>query len=321
MQTVLAIDDAPEIHRLLALRLRREDVVLHHALDAEDGLRKVRDLAPDLVLLDLDLPGVTGFDLCKRLKAEPETAAIPVIFLTAATSVFVKVVGFDLGAIDYVTKPFEAAELRARIRAALRTKRYQDLLARRAHVDGLTGLWNRAYFDQRLREEIAASRRHGRDVSLVMIDLDHFKQLNDAHGHPFGDRVLQRVGELLATKARETDAACRYGGEEFAMILSDTPLEGAMVLAERLRVLIAGIALHSGEEVVRLSASLGVAATEHLEALDPRTLVDAADAALYAAKDGGRNRVCGPDGDATAFLDPPLAPRSPAPLHLVGGAA
>src|SRR5579863_2083834 len=187
-QSVLAIDDSPDIHKLLDVRLRPEGLILHHALTADEGLAMARDLKPDLILLDVNLPLVTGFEVCKKLKDDPPTANIPIIFLTGASEVYSKVQGFDLGGVDYVVKPFEPAELRARVRAALRTKRFHDLLSARAHVDGLTGIWNRSYFEQRMAEEISRTQRHGGAVSLVMLDLDHFKRLNDDFGHPFGDQ-------------------------------------------------------------------------------------------------------------------------------------
>src|ERR1700690_502447 len=235
-QTVLAIDDSPDIHRILDVRLKPENLVIHHALDAQDGLDQASRLHPDLILLDVDMPLITGFEVCRRLKDDPTLANVPVIFLTGAAEVYTKVQGFDLGAVDYVTKPFDPAELRARVRAALRTKRYHDLLAARSNVDALTGIWNRSYFNQRLGEEIAAAHRYGRVLSLVMVDVDRFKALNDAYGHPFGDQVLQHVGELLHTLLRSADAPCRYGGEEFGLILTETDEDGARNTAERIRV-------------------------------------------------------------------------------------
>ncbi len=292
-QTVLAIDDSPDIHRLLDVRLRPEGLVLHHALDAQDGMDQALRIVPDLILLDVDMPVVTGFEVCRKLKEHGHLAQVPVIFLTGATEVYTKVQGFDLGAVDYVTKPFDPAELRARVRAALRTKRYHDLLSARSNVDGLTAIWNRSYFNQRLGEEIAAAKRYARVLSLVMLDLDNFKSLNDSYGHPFGDQVLQRVGELLHTMLRTTDAPCRYGGEEFGLILSDTDLQGAMITAERIRVALAELTFRPKDRPMRITASLGLATSTTLGAkLDAAHFVMAADDALYEAKKTGRNRVC-----------------------------
>ena len=158
-QTVLAIDDSPEIHQLLKVRLKNLDVELSHADCGFDGFDLALAGNPDLILLDVMMPDASGFDICRKLKATTETRNIPVIFLTGASDVDQKVLGFDVGAVDYIQKPFDSAELSARVRAALRTKRFQDMLAQRAMIDGLTGLWNRAHFDQRMHEEGAAAAR------------------------------------------------------------------------------------------------------------------------------------------------------------------
>lgn len=292
-QTILAIDDSEDIHKLLDVRLSPEGVVLLHALDASEGLRMARDLKPDLVLLDVNMPDVTGFEVCSALKLDPVTASIPVIFLTAASDAFNKVQGFDLGAIDYVTKPFEAVELRARVRAALRTKRYQDLLSIRSDIDALTGLWNRGYFDRRLHEELAAHQRYQRKVSLVLMDLDDFKTLNDSEGHPFGDQALEAVGSLLRAVSRTTDAACRFGGDEFAIILTETRQSMAAHMAERLRSQVLAMTLRGRDRNVVITASIGVSGAESIDGVaTPEALVRAADDALYEAKRSGRNRVC-----------------------------
>ena len=170
-QTVLAIDDSPEIHQLLKVRLKNLDVELAHANCGFDGFEQAIASNPDLILLDVMMPDASGFDICRKLKATTETRNIPVIFLTGASDVDQKVLGFDVGAVDYIQKPFDSAELNARVRAALRTKRFQDMLAQRAMIDGLTGLWNRAHFDQRMHEEVAAAARYDRPMSLIMMDV------------------------------------------------------------------------------------------------------------------------------------------------------
>lgn len=284
---VLAIDDSTEIHDLLAVRLAPEGVTLHTAVDGDEGLALAESLEPDLVLLDVVMPGSSGFELCQQLKSNPATASIPVIFLSGASDAFNMVRGLDLGAVDYITKPFDPAELRARVRAALRTKRYQDMLSQRAQLDALTGLWNRSCFDNRLKEELAACARYGRLVSLVMLDLDEFKRLNDAHGHPFGDRVLQATGETLQALVRASDLACRYGGDEFAVIFTETGLEKAMQGAERLRASLEALRWEGDKTDVRIRASFGVTSTEQFTAesmLYSSEFVSAADTALYRAK-------------------------------------
>jgi diguanylate cyclase (GGDEF)-like protein len=294
--TVLAVDDASEILDLLAFHLRAEHVTLLTAKTFDEGLAIAKKELPDLILLDVELPEHSGFDLCRRLKEDELTRDIPVIFLTGSSDIATKVHGFDLGAVDYVTKPFAVAELRARVRAALRMKRAQDMLKVKVQLDVLTGLRNRAFFDERLNAEVAAAFRHHRPLSLVMVDLDHFKSLNDRFGHPFGDSVLQRVGDSLVRALRPMDAACRYGGEELALILPDTDLSAAVSVAERVRDLIREIPFEARGKRVAVTASLGVAELHGLlgkvsGVLTPSRLLVAADRALYEAKSAGRDCV------------------------------
>jgi two-component system cell cycle response regulator len=293
-QTILVIDDSEDVHDLLEVRLKPEMVKLDHAGDGERGIDRAKEGRPDLILLDIEMPNLTGFEVCQRLKDDPATSTIPVIFLTGAGDVHDKVQGFDLGAVDYITKPFQPAELRARVRAALRMKRYHDLLSTRAHVDGLTGLWNRGYFTQRIGVEIAAFGRYGRTVSLVLFDIDHFKKINDSYGHPFGDLVLQRVGDVTSTLLRVTDAPCRYGGEEFVLLLTETPLDGALRVAERIQEDIRGLQLTQRGKPVKVTASFGVSSTalfSNPREATPAALIELTDQALYAAKHNGRDRI------------------------------
>lgn len=294
-QKVLAIDDSPEIHQLLKVRLKNLDIELTHAMSGDDGFMQACSAQPDLILLDVVMPDSSGFDICQRLKSESDTQNIPVIFITAASDVAQKVRGFDVGAVDYIQKPFNPAELNARVRAALRTKRFQDMLAQRAMIDGLTGLWNRAHFDQRLHEEAEATRRYDRPLALIMLDADRFKMLNDTHGHPFGDQVLQALGEVLHSNARTSDWPCRYGGEEFAIILRETGQAGAMILAERIRESIEALQMRNAGQVVPVTASFGVTCNTFCRNpcdVSAEWLIKSADEAMYEAKQTGRNRVC-----------------------------
>jgi two-component system, cell cycle response regulator len=292
--TVLAVDDSPDIHELLEIWLTVEGLTLRSAMSAAEGLRLAHASQPDLVLLDIDLPETNGFEVCQRLKADSATSAIPVIFLTGAAHTVDKVKGLDLGAVDYVTKPFDPHELRARVRAALRTKRFHDMLARRAQIDGLTGLRNRSYFDECLRRELETGRKHRTPVSLVLLDIDHFKQLNDTAGHPFGDRVLQLVGELLARETAPGGVACRYGGEEFAIVIPGAPIAMGHHCAESLRLAIAELRPAGEAGPVHLTVSGGIACTHEWPESAPPTpaeLLQTADRALYVAKSTGRNRI------------------------------
>lgn len=287
---VLAIDDSDLVHRLLRARLRHERIDLHSVHNAESGIKAARELQPDVILLDIDLEDLDGFEVLARLKADPRTRDLAVIFVSASAETMDRVRGLDLGAVDFIGKPFDVTELRARVRSALRTQRLLKMLSQRAQLDGLTGLWNRAHFDERLATEISGALRHGTPVSLILVDLDRFKNLNDTHGHPFGDEVLERAAATLSG-GRAQDVACRYGGEEFAVILPGTEIEEAMEVAERHRSGVEIISWTSRPEV-SITGSFGVADLSCLPG--PPTadsLVEVADAALYRAKTEGRNRV------------------------------
>ena len=289
---VLVIDDSESTHKLVIARLRPEGLEVIGELDGERGIERSVADQPDLILLDIGLPNVDGFEVCRRLKEHPATRNIPIIFLTGTTDTESKVRGLDLGAVDYVTKPFDQVELRARVRAALRTKRLQDILEQQSFLDGLTGLWNRSYLDRRLESELNVARRYGRPLSLVLVDVDHFKRVNDSFGHLFGDIVLQGIAEGLRAYARRSDIVARYGGEEFAILLTDTNLRSAMYVSERLRSSAESRHFEARSEVVSVTASFGVACSEELGAdLTPEELIRAADVGLYASKDAGRNCV------------------------------
>ena len=296
---VLVIDDSEPIHKLVAARLRPEGLEVTCELDGERGIERAISEEPDLILLDVGLPDVDGFEVCRQLKEHPTTRDIPVIFLTGTTSTDSKVKGLDLGAVDYVTKPFDQVELRARVRAALRTKRLQDILEQQSFLDGLTGLWNRTYLDRRTESELTVARRYGRALTLVMADIDHFKRLNDTYGHLFGDVVLQGIGDALRAYARRSDIVARYGGEEFALLLTNTSLKAGLFVAERLRSSIESRHFEAHDDVVNITASFGLVCTEDFEAeRTPENLMRAADEALYASKDAGRNciHIHGQDG-------------------------
>ncbi len=289
---VLVIDDSEPIHRLVEARLRPEGLEVIGELCGERGIERAISEDVDLILLDVGLPDLDGFEVCRQLKEHPTTRDVPIIFLTGTTSTDSKVRGLDLGAVDYVTKPFDQVELRARVRAALRTKRLQDLLEQQSFVDGLTGLWNRTYLDRRIESELTVARRYGRALTLVMIDIDHFKRLNDTYGHLFGDVVLQGIGDALRAFARRSDIVARYGGEEFAILLTNTTMKAAAFVSERLRSSIETRAFEEHDEVVNITASFGLACTEDFDAeRTPENLIRAADNALYASKDAGRNCI------------------------------
>ena len=287
---LLAIDDSELIHRLLQVRLQGERLELHGALSAQEGLQKARELMPEVILLDIELDTMDGFEVLAHLKSDPKTQDIAVIFISAVSDTMDRVRGLDLGAVDFIAKPFEVAELKARVRSALRMQHLVKMLEHRAQIDSLSGLWNRRYFDQRLQQEWSEARRHGRSLSLIMCDVDRFKRLNDQFGHPFGDQVIERVAQILSG-GRGSDITCRYGGEEFGVILPSTAAERALEVAERHRVAIESHTW-SGHDDVIVTSSFGVADLKSLPTdAGMEQLVQAADMALYRAKQSGRNRV------------------------------
>lgn len=287
---LLVIDDSDLVHRLLRARLKHERIDLLTASSGEEGMRVAREVKPEVILLDIDLCDLDGFEVLARLKADPETQDIAVIFVSASNETMDRVRGLDLGAVDFIGKPFDVGELKARVRSAMRMQRLVRMLAQRAQVDGLTGLWNRTHFDQRLESEFAEAQRHGHDLALVLCDIDHFKSLNDRFGHPFGDEVLERVAGILG-EGRGSDVSCRYGGEEFGLILPQTTMADAVETAERHREQLTMLRWHD-RPGLQVSGSFGIADLTALwENATADDLVELADQALYRAKAAGRNAV------------------------------
>jgi len=284
---VLMIDDSKMMHLAVRARLVAESIEFHSAYDGTEGLHAARATKPDLILLDVEMPDQNGFDVCRLLKSDSSLSSIPVIFLTGMTATDDKIKGLDLGAVDYVTKPFDAAELQARVRACLRTKELLDLLAQRAMVDGLTGMWNRAYFDNRLASELAQVKRSGGALGCILADIDRFKSINDTHGHGFGDTVLRGVAQLMQNVSRTEDVVCRYGGEEFVILTPGVDMNGAVRLAERMRAAVEGHSFVHNTHRLQVTCSFGVSDASVVET----AIVEAADKAMYAAKTNGRNRV------------------------------
>jgi diguanylate cyclase (GGDEF)-like protein len=282
-------------------RLAKEHLEIFCASGGIGGLEVARREKPDLVLLDLDMPDMSGFDTCRALKADVDLCMIPVLFLSGSATAEDKVRGLDLGAVDYITKPFDAFELRARVRAALRTKRLQDLLIEHAHIDPLTGLPNRRALMERLQCQWARIQRHGGQLSFIMADIDHFKRVNDVYGHQIGDKLLHKVAEVIAQQCREVDLPARYGGEEFAIVVADETTSGATRLADRCREEIAKAHVTVNGEAVAVTASFGVADANNLPSVE--ALVKRADEALYQAKQAGRNAVRSCDKDVAISAD------------------
>jgi len=290
---VLLVDD--QAVNLQALhQVFQADCQVFAATSGVQALQLASAHLPDLVLLDVVMPDVDGYQVCAQLKANPLTAHIPVIFVTGNRDEESEAKGLDAGAVDFISKPINARIVRARARTQILLKRQSDLLRQWVYVDGLTGVANRRRFDELSRIEWDRTQRRRAPLSLALVDVDWFKAYNDHLGHQAGDDCLQALGDALASGARRAgDLLARYGGEEFVLLLPDTPLEGAVALSEQLRATVEARALpHPGSPMGRVTISVGVAcrdADAPLPSLE--ALLQAADTRLYAAKREGRNRV------------------------------
>jgi diguanylate cyclase (GGDEF)-like protein len=286
---VLAAEDNPVFQSMLRTLLRKWG---YEAIIAHDGDEAWRILeAPDpprLAVLDWMMPGMDGVQVCQRLRTTRRDTYTYVLLLTARTESEDLVAGMDAGADDYLTKPFNAQELRVRLRAGRRILDLQDALRRQASHDGLTGLLNRNSVLAKLHDEIARRQRESRPLSLLMIDLDRFKSINDTYGHQAGDAVLRQSAARMTAAARRYDAIGRYGGEEFLVVLPGCDLAAAVSQAERLREAIASTPMVLPERELAVTCSIGVACASGLGAEE---LIRHADQALYEAKANGRNRV------------------------------
>jgi len=292
---LLLVDDQP-VNIQTLYQIFADDHEVFMATSGEQALALCRDKQPDLVLLDVIMPDMDGLETCQRLKEDADTADIPVIFVTSQNSPEEETHGLEVGAVDFISKPVNPAVVRARVKTQLTLKAQTDALRMLASLDGLTGVPNRRIFDERLDAEWRACRRSGSPLSLLMVDVDHFKLYNDHYGHLDGDQCLKAIASALASSVeRGRDMLARFGGEEFVCLLPDTDLEGAKHIAEKLRQAVEGLAIPHVESktAATVTVSLGVATTAECDALEPPDLLKVADEQLYLAKQSGRNRVCG----------------------------
>jgi len=302
---ILVVDDHPDNIQLLRARLEARGYTVDSAEDGQAALDYVYDSPPDLMLLDVMMPKVDGMEVVQRLKNDRTLPFIPVILQTALDSTEHMVQGLDAGADDYIAKPINFRELEARVKSLLRIKALQNDLTERerdlaeandrllaaSRTDVLTGLDNRRFVEERLHEMWNHSQRLHEPISLVMCDIDHFKSVNDKHGHQAGDSVLKQFAGLLKAAAREIDHVGRYGGEEFVLILPGTVLDAAVTFAERVRNDVEQHTFTYDGGTLRRTMSCGVAAWPHPRITHEDSLIKAADDALYVAKETGRNRV------------------------------
>jgi two-component system cell cycle response regulator len=289
---ILVADDDAVSRRLLEVTLKKwgYDVVV-----AEDGDKAwevlQREDAPQLAILDWVMPGMDGPEICREVRALGDQRYIYLLLLTAKSEKEDLVKGMEAGADDFLSKPFDAQELRARLRAGIRILELQETLRVQAMHDSLTGLWNRAATLDFLRRELNRGKRQGTPVTVVMADIDHFKRINDTHGHLAGDVVLREVAQRLSSSVRGYDVTGRFGGEEFLIVLPGCTIQDAVDKAESLRACINQEPVDTPEGPIPVTLSLGVAVRDGAVKVDPDSLLRAADAALYRAKSGGRDRV------------------------------
>jgi two-component system cell cycle response regulator len=299
--TVLIAEDDPLFRRILERSFEQWDyrvTTVENGLDAWEVLQK--EDAPQLAILDWMMPGMDGIELCRRIRGRCQVPYRYVLLLTAKDEKQDVIAGLEAGADDYLTKPFDMDELRARVRAG---KRILDLQAALIHAqddlqsaadhDSLTGLWNRAAILDLLKREVSRRRRTGHELGVIMADVDHFKTINDTRGHLIGDAVLKETTRRLAVNVRPYDAVGRYGGEEFLIVLPDCNADNLVIGAERLRHCIADHPIETCAGPIQITLSLGLKSVEQCdkEPADCETLLREADEALYAAKARGRNRV------------------------------
>ena len=302
---ILLVEDSESQGSSIKRSLEKMGYAVLWARSGVEGLQLARAEKPDAVLLDVVMSDMDGFSVCRWLKLHADTRTIPVIMLTVKREVQYRVEGLNVGADDYLPKPFADEELEARIFAALRARTAQQELQERnlqletmlhrvealAITDPLTGLFNRRRFSDVLKREWAVSKRYGQALSCLMLDLDRFKNVNDQHGHEAGDQVLKEIAQVMAGNLREVDVPARYGGEEFAILLPHTSLESALIVANRIGAIIGRLTFRIAEHEVRITASIGVASTADAGVERAEDLVRAADQALFRAKREGRDRV------------------------------
>lgn len=295
-QRILIVDDSVENIDIL-VSIFKDDYMVAAALNGQKALAMAQKTLPDLILLDIMMPEMDGYEVCARLKKNDATKNIPVIFVTASMETLDELKAFKMGAVDYITKPFQPVVVKTRVRTHLNLKEKNDMLEALASLDGLTNIYNRRKFDQTLTKEWKRALRNQEDLSLILIDIDHFKQFNDNYGHMNGDECLIKVARTLqSTINRPGDFLGRYGGEEFVVVLPGTDLKGGQAIAESFRQAI--INLNIGHEYSKvaeyLTISIGVATIRpQKESTGPAALIEAADKMMYTSKENGRNQVNG----------------------------
>jgi len=301
---ILIAEDNPVSRKLLEMTLRRAGYEVVSAEDGREALALFKERFFPIILTDLEMPEMDGLELCRAIRGNPAEGYVYIFLITARDSKKDIIVGLEAGADDYLTKPFDRSELVARLKTALRVLELEKSLKDAYEkirilsiTDKLTGCYNRTYMDEYLAKEIARATRYHRTVSLVMADIDHFKLVNDPHGHQAGDLILKNfVFSIREGLRQDVDWIARYGGEEFLVVLPETDFENAMSSAERLRRIVSERVTSYDEKEISITASFGVVGfnpSAKIKTIPCEAIIDQADKALYQAKDEGKNRVRG----------------------------
>jgi two-component system, cell cycle response regulator len=290
-EKILVIDDINFNIVILTNILEKEGFRVFSVNNGLSILEITHRFKPDVILLDIIMPIMDGFEVCKLLKSNYELKDIPVIMVTARTEGTDIKKALEIGAFDYVKKPFDEIEIIARIKSALRLKNLQDELKELATKDGLTGLYNYTLLVELSEKEIAKQQRSNMDISFAMIDIDFFKKINDTYGHIFGNSVLKGLSNILVNSVRKGDIVARYGGDEFCLVLPETNIQDAFQLCERIRKKIETLNFNIGNETVKITGSMGVFLKDYRNNIDLSEIIQKVDKNLYKAKNNGRNRV------------------------------
>lgn len=289
--TVLVIEDHPDQRDLLAIVLQREGYRVITAANGVEALEQLQQHQVHIALSDIMMPKMDGFELINKIRSSPALKNIYLILITARIQEGDRVRGLDMGADDYITKPFSFSELLARVRVGSRVVQYQQHLEYQSQVDSLTGLFNRRAFEKKVEEEFERAKRYHHPLSLLILDIDNFKNINDTYGHHGGDAALVKIGETLKDKTRRSDFPSRYGGEEFVLVLPETDAENAVQVAEKIHEDVRTSQFGTAAKPFVLTVSIGLSSTSNKEYSDWREMLKDADYALYLAKNTGKDRV------------------------------
>jgi diguanylate cyclase (GGDEF)-like protein len=289
--SVLIIEDHPDQRDLLAIVLQREGYKVVTAANGLEALEKLEQNEVHIALSDIMMPKMDGFELINKIRSNSALRHIYIILITARIQEGDRVRGLDLGADDYITKPFSFSELLARVRVGSRVVQYQQHLEYQTQIDSLTGLFNRRALEKKIGDEFERSKRYGHPLSVVILDIDNFKKINDTYGHHGGDAALVKISEILRERSRSSDFPSRLGGEEFVLVLPETDQDSAIQVARKFHEEIRSCSFGTVDKPFLLTVSMGLTSTTKKEYSDWREMVADADCALYQAKNAGKDRI------------------------------